>query len=683
MKLKNKILIAFLAVGLFPLLLFGYFTLHLATSSLEKQSFSKLEAVREIKKTQIEEYFEEREADIIMLQHAVKALIFDKAESIQDEILAAKSNAAYFKHYIEVYGYDDLLIINPKGEVFFSVAKLADYQSNVLTGPFEDSGLGRIFKRTLGIEDDTSEVEHEGRAGNTRTKNQDSNFHIEDFSPYAASNNKPEAFISYPIEKQGVIDSVIILKLSIDHINGMMQKRAGMGDTGETYLIGSDHRMRSDSFLDPIGHSVNASFTGSVRENGVLTDAAKEAVKGISNSKIIVDYNGNLVLSSYTPLQVHDLKWALIAEIDEAEAISGVIFLKEVMILVLSITSIFILLVTYRLVISITKPIGGEPNKINDVAQLIASGNLTSSFDKQEKYSGIYGSIQKMNGQLNCMIGNISQVANVLSAGASQCCVAAEQVNITLNEQQESIEKVACAMNEMTVTIKGVSDNAQQVADSSLTAKGSSAKARTHVKETIGSITRLSSELESATGAIQTVDSKSEKIGAILEVIRGIADQTNLLALNAAIEAARAGEQGRGFSVVADEVRQLAHKTQLSTTDIEDMIKHLQSDVKDVVAVINRSNDIVIKAVEATKITECAINRSFSEVELISDNAAKIATAALQQSSTTDEINQSLISINVSAKQNAQGMGEISASSGHINQQSKELKALSGEFITT
>jgi len=219
------------------------------------------------------------------------------------------------------------------------------------------------------------------------------------------------------------------------------------------------------------------------------------------------------------------------------------------------------------------------------------------------------------------------------------------------------------------------------VAQSSVVAKEASATAKTHVTKTISTIETLSTELEGAKTAIQTVDSKSQEIGAILEVIRGIADQTNLLALNAAIEAARAGDQGRGFSVVADEVRQLAQKTQLSTSDIENMINLLQDDVKQVVHVINRSNDIAQQTVKETQETELSINHSFNEAEIISDNAAQIATAAMQQSAASEEINQALVNINEAAKQNSMGMGEISESSTHISSQSRQLKALSDEFI--
>jgi len=662
MKLKNKIMLAFLAIGLLPLALFGYLALHLSTISLEEQIFEKLEAVREIKETQIEEYFHQREADIIMLEHVVEALIFNETHSKEEEIIAAQNNQAYFEHFIQAYGYDDLLMVKPDGDVFYSVKKLKDYQTNVKTGPYKGTGLGHIVNDTV-------------------TKLNDHSFHVEDFAPYPPSNNKPEGFISAPILVDGKLDSVLVLKLSIDHINELMQQREGMGETGESYLVGADHKMRSDSYLDPIGHSVEASFAGTVAKNGVNSVSVNAALSGKTGSEIIIDYNGNPVLSAYAPLKLDDLDWVLIAEIDEAEALIPVVELRNIMLGVVLGTILIVVLSAIALVRSIILPIGGEPKKISKIAHLISEGNLTSTFDKDTQHSGIYGSMQKMNNQLNIMIGNIHQMSNSLASGASQSSVASEQVNISLLEQQASIESVSAAMNEMSMTIQDVSSNAQHVAQSSVVAKEASATAKTHVTKTISTIETLSTELEGAKTAIQTVDSKSQEIGAILEVIRGIADQTNLLALNAAIEAARAGDQGRGFSVVADEVRQLAQKTQLSTSDIENMINLLQDDVKQVVHVINRSNDIAQQTVKETQETELSINHSFNEAEIISDNAAQIATAAMQQSAASEEINQALVNINEAAKQNSMGMGEISESSTHISSQSRQLKALSDEFI--
>ena len=147
-------------------------------------------------------------------------------------------------------------------------------------------------------------------------------FGIVDFAPYAPSNDEPAAFIAKPIYHEQKLELVVVLQLSLDSINGIMQQREGMGESGETYLVGSDMLMRSDSFLMPETHSVKASFANPA-QGKVATLASSEALKGNSGTRKIIDYTGGEVLSAYTPVKVGNLNWALIAEIDASEALSA------------------------------------------------------------------------------------------------------------------------------------------------------------------------------------------------------------------------------------------------------------------------------------------------------------------------------------------------------------------------
>ena len=171
----------------------------------------------------------------------------------------------------------------------------------MMTGAYAKSNLGTLVKQVI----------------STRS------FGLADFAPYAPSNNEPAAFIAQPIVHGNTIEVIVALQLSLQSINAIMQQRQGMGETGETYLVGKDKLMRSDSFLDPTHHSVQASFAHP-QKGSVNTEAANEALSGTNGRKIILDYNGNPVLSSYVPLKVGNTTWALIAEIDKAEAFAAV-----------------------------------------------------------------------------------------------------------------------------------------------------------------------------------------------------------------------------------------------------------------------------------------------------------------------------------------------------------------------
>ncbi|MGM0419271.1 MAG: hypothetical protein ACQEQS_11160, partial [Thermodesulfobacteriota bacterium] len=158
-------------------------------------------------------------------------------ENLEDALTGGqKGEKDYFAKYIDAYGYYDLFLINENGYVYYTVSKEADYQTNLVDGEFSGSNLGEI----------------------TRSVISDKNIRIADFKPYEPSGGEPAAFIAGPLMHNNEVETVVAMQLSLKAINTIMQERTGMGETGETYLVGPDKRMRSDSFLDPENHSVDA-----------------------------------------------------------------------------------------------------------------------------------------------------------------------------------------------------------------------------------------------------------------------------------------------------------------------------------------------------------------------------------------------------------------------------------------
>ena len=656
MKLKNKLLMTFLLIALIPTLTVGFIASYSASSTIETEVFAKLIAVRDTKKTQIESYFAEREGDIEILSSTLqKTLDFSSSDSLTR---SADDNHAYFEQFIKVYGYYDFFLIDSSGEIFYTVTKEADYQTNALTGRYSNSGLSTLFKQV--------------------TKN--NTFGMSDFSRYAPSNNDPAAFIALPLTNSEGVSVVVALQLSIDKINELMQQRAGMGDTGESYLIGSDLLMRSDSFLDPKGHSVAASFAGNVQSNGVDTEAAKLAVKGNNGNKIIIDYNGNPVLSAFTPVDIHGIRWAVISEIDVAEAFASIqtLYWNIFIIIVLAVAAI----VAVALVISasILKPLGGEPKEMQFISETIAEGDLTVAFDNGRETASVYGAMQKMAKQLSTVMSDIVSDSHSLASVAEETSAASLQSSSSLQEQQASIEQVATAVEEMSASIDDVAKSATNAASASQAAQSSSIEANNTLNQTINDLGNLDKEISQASDVIKELESDSHEIGSVLEVIRGIADQTNLLALNAAIEAARAGEQGRGFAVVADEVRTLASKTQESTKNIETMIGKLQTASNKAVKVMTVSRDVCEETISNAHTTAQMIESMNTEINSISKMTEVIAAAVEQQSCVSTEISQSITVISDAAHENSASAEQVSSASHEISNIASTLSQLTSKF---
>jgi methyl-accepting chemotaxis protein len=656
MKLQKKLLTAFLLLALTPTLIVGFIASYISASTIEQQVFSQLISVRDIKKSQVEDYFAERKGDIKVLSGTIEKLLdFSSSDALN---VSAHNMNQYFDNFIKSYGYYDFFLIDESGEIFYTVTKEADYQTNLISGQYNSSGLAELFKQVQSSR----------------------SFAISDFSRYAPSNDDPAGFIGLPLTTSSGVSIVVALQLSIEKINDVMQQRAGMGETGESYLIGSDLLMRSDSFLDPKGHSVNASFAGTVKNNGVDTEGAKLAIKGNVGQKIIIDYNGNSVLSAYTPVDINGIQWALLSEIDVAEAFGPIYTLYWSIAFVVILFIVVIIAVALVITKSITTPLGGEPSEMKSISETVASGDLTVSFEEGRESESVYGAMKTMVNHLFGVVSEIIDNSNSLASSAEETSALSLQSSTSLAHQQSNIEQVASAVEEMSTSINEVASNAANAATSAQSGQQSSNEANYKVKRTISELGQLDEEISRASKVIKTLETDSHEIGAVLDVIRGIADQTNLLALNAAIEAARAGEQGRGFAVVADEVRTLASKTQESTKNIEQMIGRLQGASNDAVKAMAVSREVCENTLSNARTADEMIDIVDAEIGSITQMTELIATAVEEQSRVSNEISQSIIAISDVAYENSAAASQVSTAGQDISVIASTLNRLTQQF---
>lgn len=276
--------------------------------------------------------------------------------------------------------------------------------------------------------------------------------------------------------------------------------------------------------------------------------------------------------------------------------------------------------------------------RVEEIAQ--GGGDLRARLEvtSSDELGQLASTFNRFLDHLQKLIKEIAGVTTEVASFSKRFAYSAEQNEKLINQQHLAIDQVSTAATEMNAAVIEVARNAHSAADAVRHAESKSLDGARVVDTTITAINQLAQEVESASSTIQTLEQETANIGAVLEVIKGIAEQTNLLALNAAIEAARAGEQGRGFAVVADEVRALAARTQESTKDIQTMIERLRNGVDNAVHAMQAGSvsarDSVNRAAEADQ----ALSATTSSVHKIIDMAAQIAAATEEQSAVTEDI---------------------------------------------
>ncbi|ANW23927.1 methyl-accepting chemotaxis protein [Vibrio coralliilyticus] len=284
---------------------------------------------------------------------------------------------------------------------------------------------------------------------------------------------------------------------------------------------------------------------------------------------------------------------------------------------------------------------------LSDSIKLMADRNLSVpiEMDCKDEYGDVARELEKTRMQLQEMIKLQIDASQELAGLTEVMTMSMSETKESAQEEFNEIDQLATAMSEMSSTVQTVADHAQNASSLTENASGQAESGQRFVQGTVRKISDLSKDISASAQAVNQVEESVESIGSVVGTIQGISEQTNLLALNAAIEAARAGEAGRGFAVVADEVRNLAQRTQGATVEIQEMITQLQSSASSAVELMEKS---VVEAAEGVDLVTNAgseLDGIVAQVNQINDMNFQIATAAGQQSSVAEEMNQNLTNV--------------------------------------
>ncbi len=633
--------------GIVPVLVALLVSIYSSTHSLNALNEERLIALRDTKQARLDELFQRyRNNTTVVAQVAstsIEQLFSDDFHRLMTDL----------NRQLDFY---DIFVVDDAGDVIYTVAREADYQTNLLNGAYANSGLGELYRAI--------------RSGK--------HFAAVDFTPYAPSNGEPAAFLGVPIT---VEDKrwMVATQMSIEGINLLMNLRSGMGESGETYLVGSDFRMRSDSYLDSAGRSIQASFAGTVENNGVDSEAVKRALAGESGVATIIDYNGNPVVSAFSPIDMYGHRWALLSEIDVAEAerpIIELITLNGIVLLLAVLGGVGVALIVTR---AVMKPLGGEPEEMKQLMEQLAQGDLRLNIS-QATDGSLKQTLKTTANHLSVMITDINQASSQLAATSEELSVVTEQSEHSLHEQNEELLQAVGAVRQMTSSVSDVAGSANAVSVSTAKTNQDCQQELKRITQTVKTMVGLVEQVDKGNSNVAQLAEQVRDISTLLDVIRGVADQTNLLALNAAIEAARAGESGRGFAVVAEEVRNLAQRTQVSTEQIESMVQQVNQQAEQTESIINGCKLVAGQTMEQVQETGQMIETVVGAIDQIHQQTSSVSQATEEQAQVSGGIDNSLATIQELATQNVSGAHETSASSRELARVAVNLKEIVDGF---
>lgn len=339
-------------------------------------------------------------------------------------------------------------------------------------------------------------------------------------------------------------------------------------------------------------------------------------------------------------------------------------------------------LITIGLAVWLTRSIVLPLAQSLKVAQGVASGDLTGEIhvSGNDEPARLQQALKGMQENLRDTIRRISESSNQLASASEELSCVTEDATRGLHQQNQEIEQAATAVNQMTAAVEEVASNAVATSQASRESDRIAQHGREQVHQTVVSIEALATDVTDNVTQVEDLAQKVYGISKVLDVIRSIAEQTNLLALNAAIEAARAGDAGRGFAVVADEVRALAHRTQQSTQEIEQMISGIQQGTDQAVSSMQQSNTRARSTLDIAKSAGTALEEIASAFTLINERNLVIASASEQQAAVAREVDRNLMNIRDLAHQTSTGANQTSAASQELSRLAVDLNSMVARF---
>lgn len=463
-------------------------------------------------------------------------------------------------------------------------------------------------------------------------------------------------------------NSVAGIGMGINQVNELVDNYK-IGEKGYTFLADQEGRIQvHPNKKIKSGTKLETLFNKEVKDS--LLD--KEKINIIQTSS----QNGKFLAAKFIP----SLNWFVIIEIPTSEIFTPINNTSMQLVFMNIIVAILLIIIGLSVALKVASPIIRAAGMLGDIAAGDADLTKKMNVDTKDEVGELATSFNSFIGQLHSLITAIASNIKEVHHIANNLKTSSKSTQHNTEEQQQSVDMIATAMNQMGATVQEIARNANETANAAKQSASETTSSQSIVNSSIEGINSLFSKMQIASEVIEKLAQDVGDISTVLEVIRGISEQTNLLALNAAIEAARAGEQGRGFAVVADEVRTLAQRTQESTEEINTMIQKLQGGAKDAVIAMDEGIETARSSVEHADKAGASLESITTAIGMITDLSIQVATATEEQSSVVEELNSHILNIKNMSDSTAIESKNINDQCQTLSDSSTELSNMVGSF---
>jgi methyl-accepting chemotaxis protein len=556
------------------------------------------------------------------------------------------------RRFLQTFNYYDIFIVDPdSGNVVYSVFKELDFATSLKEGPYADTGIGEAFRLAMQSATPDEVV-------------------ISELTSYLPSYDAMAGFFgSQIVDTNGNLLGILIFQIPLDVVSNILThdtdwKARGFGDSGETYLVSPESLLVTESRFfveDPEGYSdaikqrypsvaSNALKAGtSVGIQKVESPSVTKAFEAKTGFTTVEDYRGVDVYSYYSPIELGTYTYALLAEVDVEEALLPLTTLQRTLLLTVLAIACILIVVSIAVALGLANALVSPLTKLKSACDDLAngSGDLTTRLEVSPiaEINDVISPFNAFIDQIHALVKQFKSDATLLSQTTVEFTETVSESLTAVHSQRQQSSSVASSVEELSVSVSDVARTTEDTRDQGEMAM-SGLKENIERSDLASNNVQLMVDLLSRSSeVINALNAEVGSINDLLGDITSIADQTNLLALNAAIEAARAGEAGRGFSVVADEVRALATRSQSSTDKIGAIVNSMIRSSELSVLEMEKAKTTADGGIHLFDLLATAMKELMAVIEQVQGMADTVAAATKEQATVTESVNHNILEI--------------------------------------